>query len=124
MNENLNTSGSFLSKHYKTILLVVFGLFVLYWMIFVITPSVTMSNEEKQKIDSLNNVITEIYQHQSKLDSTILDINKEIDVVDKDIDKIKNKKTEVKKEYHEKIIRVDSYTEPELDSFFSARYHN
>ena len=122
MNENLNTTGSFLSKNYKTILFVILGIITLYWVIFVVTPTVTMSQKEKQQIDSLNNVIKDLYQHQSKLDSTILDLNKEIDQVDNDIDKIKNKKTIVKKEYHEKINRVDTYTEPELDSFFSDRY--
>lgn len=122
MNENLNTTGSFLSKNYKTILFVILGIITLYWVIFVVTPTVTMSQKEKQQIDSLNNVIKDLYQHQSKLDSTILDLNKEIDQVDNDIDKIKNKKTIVKQEYHEKINRVDTYTEPELDSFFSDRY--
>lgn len=122
MNQNLNNAGSFLSKNYKTFLFIGIGLVALYWVIYVVTPSITMSQKEKQQIDSLNNVIKEIYQHQSKLDSTILDLNKEIDQVDNDIDKIKNKKTTVKKEYHEKINRVDTYTEPELDSFFSDRY--
>lgn len=122
MNQNLNNAGSFLSKNYKTFLFIGIGLVALYWVIYVVTPSITMSQKEKQQIDSLNNVIKEIYQHQSKLDSTILDLNKEIDQVDNDIDKIKNKKTIVKKEYHEKINRVDTYTEPELDSFFSDRY--
>ena len=70
MNENLNTSGSFLSKHYKTILLAVFGLFVLYWMIFVITPSVTMSNEEKQKIDQqISSLLEENQKHVIVRDS-------------------------------------------------------
>ena len=36
--------------------------------------------------------------------------------------KIKKDKTKVANKYHEEIIRVDEYTEPELDSFFSNRY--
>lgn len=122
MDKILNTLGSFFSKNYKTLLFLLFGLFLLYWVIFIITPSVTMSNKEKSQIDSLNVVIQGLYKENLKLDSTVLNLNNEIKLVDKQIEEIKNKKVTVKKEYHEKITRVDNYTEPELDSFFSDRY--
>ena len=122
MDKILNTLSSFFSKNYKTILFCNFGLFLLYWVIFFITPSVTMSNKEKSQIDSLNVVIKGLYKENLKLDSTVLNLNNEIKLVDKEIEEIKNKKVTIKKEYHEKITRVDNYTEPELDSFFSDRY--
>jgi vacuolar-type H+-ATPase subunit I/STV1 len=122
MDKKLNTVGSFFSKNYKTLLIVGIGLVALYWLIFVITPSVTMSDKDKQKIDSLNVVIQGLHDENAKLDSTIVGLNKEIDLVDKQIEDIKHKKTKVKQKYHEEINRVDSYTEPELDSFFSDRY--
>ena len=122
MDKILNALGSFFSKNYKTLLFLLFGLFLLYWVIFFITPSVTMSNKEKSQIDSLNVVIQGLYKENLKLDSTVLNLNNEIKLVDKQIEEIKNKKVTVKKEYHEKITRVDNYTEPELDSFFSDRY--
>ena len=122
MDKNLNKVGSFFSRNYKTLLFVILGLFLFYWVIFIITPSVTMSNKEKAQIDSLNVVIQCLHGENLKLDSTIMSLNKEIEQVDKQIEDIKKKKTTVKKEYHEKINRVDNYTEPELDSFFSDRY--
>ena len=122
MDKILNVLGSFFGKNYKTLLFLLFGLFLLYWVIFFITPSVTMSNKEKSQIDSLNVVIQGLYKENLKLDSTVLNLNNEIKLVDKQIEEIKNKKVTVKKEYHEKITRVDNYTEPELDSFFSDRY--
>ena len=122
MDKILNVLGSFFSKNYKTLLFLLFGLFLLYWVIFFITPSVTMSNKEKSQIDSLNVVIQGLYKENLKLNSTVLNLNNEIKLVDKQIEEIKNKKVTVKKEYHEKITRVDNYTEPELDSFFSDRY--
>ena len=122
MDKNLNKVGSFFSRNYKTLLFVILGLFLFYWVIFIITPSVTMSNKEKAQIDSLNVVIQCLHGENLKLDSTIMSLNKEIEQVDKQIEDIKKKKTTVKKEYHEKINRVDNYTEPELDSFFSNRY--
>lgn len=118
----MNKVTSFIGKNYKTLLFVALGLFLLYWVIYVITPSVTMSDKEKSQIDSLNVVINNLHLENAKLDSTIVGLNKEIEAVDKQIEDIKHKKTTVKKEYHEKINRVNTYTEPELDSFFSDRY--
>ncbi len=120
--KNLKSTGSFVTKNYKIILAVLFGLFVLYWLMFVLTPKMNMSVEEKAKIDSLNVLILEMNKNQQILDDKIDGINEEIVEVDKDIDKIKGQKTVVKEIYHEKINRVDNLTEPELDEFFSDRY--
>jgi vacuolar-type H+-ATPase subunit I/STV1 len=122
MDKNLNAVGSFISKNYKKLLFVILGLFLFYWVVFIITPSVTMSNKEKAQIDSLNVVIQGLHKENLKLDSTIVCLNKEIEQVDKQIEDIKNKKTKVKQKYREEINRVDTYTEPELDGFFSDRY--
>jgi hypothetical protein len=119
---NLKKTGSFVTKHYKIILSVLFGLFVLYWLMFILTPKMNMSVEEKAKIDSLNLLIMEINKNQQILDDKIDGINEEIVEVDKDINKIKVQKTVVKEIYHEKINRVNTLTEPELDEFFSDRY--
>jgi vacuolar-type H+-ATPase subunit I/STV1 len=115
---------NFLKNNYITILTGLGGLFLFYWIVFVLTPKVGMSTEEKSKIDSLNITIKEIYKEQQKLDSNILNYNQKIDEVDNHISKIKSQKTIVKEIYHEEINRAGNYTEPQLDSFFSARYHN
>jgi len=86
--KNLKSTGSFVTKNYKIILAVLFGLFVLYWLMFVLTPKMNMSVEEKAKIDSLNVLILEMNKNQQILDDKIDGINEEIVEVDKDIDKI------------------------------------
>ena len=118
----LQTILNFLKANYKTIAKVVFGLFILYYLIFFLTPRVSMSALEKSKIDSLNNMIEQIHQEQLKLDSNIISYEKKIDEVDNHIDKIKGQKTIVKEIYHEKISSVDKLTVRELDSFFTDRY--
>jgi septal ring factor EnvC (AmiA/AmiB activator) len=107
---------NFLKGNYKTIAKVLVGLFLLYWVVFVLTPKVGMPADERAKIDSLNQVIKEIYKDQQKLDSNIESYNKKIDVVDDDINKIKGQKTIVKEIYHEEINRAGNYTEPQLDN--------
>jgi uncharacterized protein YlxW (UPF0749 family) len=114
---------NFLKSNYKTIAQVLIGLFLLYWVVFVLTPKVGMPADEKAKIDSLNQVIKEIYKDQQKLDSNIEGYNKKIDAVDNDINNIKGQKTIIKEIYHEKINSVDTYSDSELDSFFAARYN-
>ena len=119
----LQTILNFLTATYKTIAKVVFGLFILYYIIFFLTPRVQMSALEKSKLDSLNIMIEQIHQEQLKLDSNIVGYEKKIDEVDNHIDKIKGQKTIVKEIYHEKINSVDKLTVRELDSFFADRYN-
>ncbi len=120
--ENSNKIIEFVKTNYKIIFGFLFGFFIIYWMMFILTPKVGMSPEDRAKIDSLNVVINTMYKEQELLENKIDDLNKEIVEVDKGIDKIKNQKAIVKEIYHEKINRVSNFTEPELDSFFSDRY--
>ena len=113
---------NFIRGNYKTIIKGLVGLFILYWVIYVLTPTMQMSVQEKQKIDSLNIIVKEIYKEQQKLDSSIAGYNKKIDEVDNHIGKIKSQKTIIKEIYHEEINRVDSYTDNDIDSFFANRY--
>ena len=113
---------NFVIKNYKTILSVLVGLFIMYWVFFVLTPSSTMSNADKAKLDSLINVVNEINKEQDILESKVKLIDEEVEKIDDNISKIKTNKVNTGKKYHEKINRVDKYTEPELDSFFSSRY--
>lgn len=112
----------FLKKHYMTIAKVVFGLFILYYLVFFLTPNVKMSTEQKQQIDSLNVLVKQLHEDNLKLEEEIDDFNGKIEEVDNSIDKIKGQKTIVKEIYHEKINSVDKLTVRELDSFFTDRY--
>lgn len=109
-------------KDYKTLFLFFIGLFIIYWLVFVLTPKNNISIKEQSKIDSLNIAIKNIQKSQEILDNKIDSINLSIDEVDEEIDVIKNKKTIIKEIYHEKIINVANFTETELDSFFTNRY--
>ena len=119
----MQTVLNFLKGNYKTLVKLVFGIFILYYLIFFLTPRVQMAADEKAKIDSLNTLIEEIHKDQLKLDSTIDGYNQKIDEVDDHIGKIKGQKTIVKEIYHEKINNVDKLSNPQLDSFFSNRYN-
>ena len=113
---------NFLKQNFMTILKVLFGLFVLYYLIFFLTPKVNMSVEQKQQLDSLNVLVNQLHEDNLELEKEINEYDKKIDEVDNHIDKIKGQKTIVKEIYHEKINSVDKLTVRELDSFFTDRY--
>jgi vacuolar-type H+-ATPase subunit I/STV1 len=113
---------NFIKEYYKTILKVVFGLFILYYLIFFLTPRVQMAADQKQQLDSLNSVIKQLHEDNLKLEDKISEFDNEIEQVDQSISKIKNQKTIVKEIYHEKISNIDKLTSREIDSFFTDRY--
>lgn len=119
----MNQIISFLSKNYKTILSGLFGVFILYYLVFFLTPRVRMVEEQKRQLNSLNQMIEDIKKQQVKLDSNILGFNSKINEIDFNIDKLKGEKTIIREIYHEKINSIDKYTNPQLDSFFTNRYN-
>ena len=117
----METIKNFIVKKYKTILSILIGLFIVYWVMTMSNTS-TMSAIDKAKLDSLTNVVNKINKEQDILESKIEVINEEVEKIDDNISTIKTNKTKTGKKYHEEIKRVDNYSEPELDSFFSDRY--
>ena len=117
----METIKNFVIKNYKTILSVLVGLFIVYWVMTMSNTS-TMSAIDKAKLDSLTNVVNEINKEQDILESKIELIDEEVEKIDDNISKVKTNKVKTGKKYHEEIKRVDNYSEPELDSFFSDRY--
>lgn len=113
---------NFLINNYKTIIKVILGIVALYWLIFFLTPKNTMSDIDKAKIDSLTNIVDNLQKEQDVIEGKIELVNQEVDKIDNNVSKIKTQKVKVVKQYHEEINRVDKYSEPELDSFFSNRY--
>lgn len=114
---------NFLKSNYKTMIKIVFGLVIIYYLIFFLTPNVRMAASQKQQLDSLNVVIKQLHEDNQKLEEDINNFNEQIKEIDSHIGKIKGQKTIVKEIYHEKINRVDKLTVPELDSFFTDRYN-
>ena len=113
---------NFIKSNLMTILKIIGVLFLIYWLMFVLTPSVKMSAESKAKIDSLNANIKKYEEDNKKIDTAIAGYNTEIHKIDNIINNIKQEKTIIKEFYHEKIISVDTFSKSQIDSFFAKRY--
>lgn len=105
-----------------TVLKIIGVIFLIYWIMFVLTPNVKMSAESKAMIDSLNSNIKRYEEENKKIDSIISNYYVEISKIDNAIDSIKRQKTIIKEIYHEKIISVDTFSRAQIDDFFSKRY--
>ena len=114
---------NFLKVNFGSILKVLFGLFILYYLIYFLTPNVKMAVEQKNKIDSLNIVLEQLHDDNLLLENKIDNFELQVQEVDYNIDRIKGEKTIIREIYHEKINNVDKLSIPELDSFFSKRYN-
>ena len=119
----MNKVLDFIKLNYKTILKIAFGIFILYWMIYVFTPQSKMSIEQKQLLDSLNVRIGTLHKDNLKLENDIDFYNQKIVEIDGRLDNLKGQKTIIKEYYNEKINSVDKLTDAELDSFFAKRYN-
>jgi len=117
-----NNMKEFIIKNFKTIVFLIFGIFIFYWLMFVLTPSIKMSAESQAKIDSLNRNIMRYEEENKKIDSVISMYYVEISKIDNAIDSIKRQKTIIKEFYHEKIISVDTFSRAQIDDFFTKRY--
>lgn len=118
----INKILKFIKSNYKPIIQLGIALFLVYWIVFVLTPKAGLSSEQEKKLDSLKISIKNLESHNQYLDGRITDFNEQINAVDDNIQNIKGQKTIIKEYYYEKISNVDKLTNVELDSFFTNRY--
>ena len=110
-------------KNYKTILIVIGSLILLYGIIWITTRKPQIPAEYKAVIDSLNNVNKQLIEHQKQIDSAILSYQNQIFDLDYAIGNVKEKQTIVREYYHEVSQQAGSYTPTQVDSFFKSRYN-
>lgn len=119
MNENINT---IIKEYLPFAIKLALGLFALYWFFYFTTPSTEMSVNDQARIDSLINKVERIREEQIKIDNEILGHEKDVSIIADSILKLKNSKKTIQNIYNEEINRISSYSDKQVDSFFSARY--
>lgn len=112
----------FLQNYVEFLIKLVIGFGVLYLFLLFITPKTKLSDEDRKKIETLDEKINEIIKKQNKIDSTISKTKVSVDSIDILIAKIKTKKTIIREIYHGEINRVAQYNDAAIDSFFTNRY--
>ena len=110
---------SFLKKNAKTIFYVVTWGILIY---VILLRGNKIDDSYKKEIQKIGITISDIERAQKQIDSSILFFNKEIQSVEKEINEIQGQKTIIKEIYYEKINSVNTFSDKQLDSFFTERY--
>jgi len=112
----------FFKQYYKQVGIGLLVLFVLYWLIFILTPSVEMSNVAVEEIKKLDQEIGTIKLEQNILYNEILQYEEQLDVMDENISQINDTQNKISGEYGKKINAARSYDYQQLVAFLSKRY--
>ena len=100
--------------------------YVITWgvLVYIILFGSNRKNDElyKQKLDTIQSTINQLNENQKKLNNEILGFKNQMIEVENKISEVENQKIIIKEIYHEKINSVNSYSDKQLDSFFTERY--
>lgn len=121
MKKVLDTTKKYLPIA-KKVLYIVLGFVTLYYLILLVTPKSQIPADFQAKLDSLTIVTDSLEKQIIKHDIEIQHQVNLIDVLDLQIDKVKESKTIIKEYYHEQGKAADRFTPTQLDSFFAKRY--
>jgi septal ring factor EnvC (AmiA/AmiB activator) len=98
---------------------------LLYGFFYFMKPNTSMSDEDKKRIDSILIKVDVLSKEQEKIDTNIALFENDVQRISNKIDKLKKDKTVIREVYHEEILRVSTFNDAQIDSFFTARYgHN
>ncbi len=109
-------------KKTNIILIGIIAALAAYILFFVQAPLKVDVKGYEVKIDSLQHTVDSIYVENGKLDNQIAEYETEVLLQDNKIQSLKDKLVLIKQETHEKVKSVDSYTDDELERFFTERY--
>ena len=104
------------------ILIGIIAVLAAYILFFVQAPLKVDVKVYEVKIDSLQHTVDSIYVENGKLDNQIAEYETEVVFQDNKIQSLKDKLVLIKQETHEKVKSVDSFTDDELERFFTERY--
>jgi septal ring factor EnvC (AmiA/AmiB activator) len=113
----------FIKKYWKLFVGVIGGLFVLYLIIFMLTPKPDMSELDKFKLEQLDKDINLLIENQKKLDKQIEGYKKELSHIDSSISKVQNQKVIVKEYYKEQGEKISGMKPSEINKLFQERYN-
>ena len=117
-----NNNMEFIKKYWKLFIGIVGGLFLLYLIIFMLTPKPDMSELDKYKLEQLDKDINLLIENQKKLDKQIEGYKKELSHIDSTISKVQNQKVIIKEYYKEQGDKISEMKPSEIDKLFHERY--
>lgn len=124
MIEVIKQCKEFVINHYKTILFVLGGLFVFYWIVFIMTPAIKMSEQSVEELKKIDENISNLEFENKILQSEIVEFQEQIETINENIEEIEDIKVTIANDYGKKINGARSFNNGELIRFLSERYND
>lgn len=112
----------FLIKYFREILLIVFGIILVFLILKIYKPVEDKSELLKYKIDQLDITINNLKEKQTRLNDSIKFYKNEIDLINDNIENIRSQKTTINNFYEVKDKEIPKWSNTKVDSAFRERY--
>jgi lipopolysaccharide export LptBFGC system permease protein LptF len=109
---------------YKLILFIIIFVVILYVVSALFNKADTPYSYDKykNKLDILDNVVSDLHKQQIIIDKKIKSYKDSIYIFDNKIDSINKVLIDTRKYYGKKIQDITNFTPPQLTTFFTDRY--
>lgn len=114
---------TFFDDNFKYIITVILLIWVIFNTVDMFTRTNGMTENDKKRIEKLNQEIEVLIQSQKKLDESISSYKQEITKIDSNISNIKVKKEVVNNYFGQKQKEIKDANTKQIDSMFRSRYN-
>lgn len=113
----------FIKKYWKTSLMVLLGVGLLYLGVYLATPKPQMSELDKYKLEQIDKHIEQLKKLQENLNDSLSVYEKKISEIDDKISHIKVERKEVNNYYTQKKEEIKNADKRQIDSLLRSRYN-
>jgi septal ring factor EnvC (AmiA/AmiB activator) len=113
----------YIQKYWKTTLMIIAGIGILYLVVYLATPKPKMSELDKYKLEQIDKNIKQLKKLQENLNDSLNVYQKKISDIDKKISNIKVERKEVNNYYTVKKEEIKNADKRQIDSLLRNRYN-
>jgi septal ring factor EnvC (AmiA/AmiB activator) len=114
---------TYIQKYWKTTLMIVAGIGILYLVVYLATPKPQMSELDKYKLEQIEKNIEQLKKLQENLNDSLNVYQKKISEIDEKISTIKVERKEVNNYYTLKKEEIKNADKRQIDSLLRSRYN-
>ena len=110
-------------KDNKQTILLIIVIVLAAWNIFTTNGIKTDVKAYKEKIESIQTEVDSAQVVNKEIDTKVSEVKENVVTITKEVQHIDNNLTIVKNNTHEKVTIIDTYSDAELEFFFTNRYN-
>ena len=110
-------------KDNKQTILLIIVIVLAAWNIFTTNGIKTDVKAYKEKIESIQTEVDSAQVVNKEIDTKVSEVKENVVTITKEVQRIDNNLTIVKNKTNEKVNIIDTYSDAELEFFFTNRYN-